>query len=193
MKVSMSLTVAENESGLCYNSKIRYLEKSEVTKRKTISCPDIEDYKTAGQEPDVVWYKECKPKMWRSIVIQKGNTLLIQEVQEEDGGNYTCELKFEGKLIRRTVELKVTDIWNKLIFMGERSKITHTTESRGLLVLCGWLCRVEGPEADQITSWEQVHDILRDFIEEFVSWEAARKLHTGVAADTHPESWLSLG
>ncbi|NXA04355.1 IRPL2 protein, partial [Sapayoa aenigma] len=108
MKVSMSLTVAENESGLCYNSKIRYQEKSEVTKRKTISCPDIEDYKTAGQEPDVVWYKECKPKMWRSVVIQKGNTLLIQEVQEEDGGNYTCELKFEGKVIRRTVELKVT-------------------------------------------------------------------------------------
>ncbi|NXM69408.1 IRPL2 protein, partial [Serilophus lunatus] len=108
MKVSMSLTVAENESGLCYNSKIRYQEKSEVTKRKTISCPDIEDYKTAGQDPDVVWYKECKPKMWRSVVIQKGNTLLIQEVQEEDGGNYTCELKFEGKLIRRTVELKVT-------------------------------------------------------------------------------------
>ncbi|XP_066194892.1 X-linked interleukin-1 receptor accessory protein-like 2 [Sylvia atricapilla] len=108
MKVSMSLTVAENESGLCYNSKIRYLEKSEVTKRKTISCPDIEDYKTAGQEPDVVWYKECEPKMWRSVVIQKGNTLLIQEVQEEDGGNYTCELKFEGKLIRRTVEFKVT-------------------------------------------------------------------------------------
>ncbi|XP_061302028.1 X-linked interleukin-1 receptor accessory protein-like 2 isoform X1 [Pezoporus flaviventris] len=108
MKVSMSLTVAENESGLCYNSKIRYLEKSEVTKRKTISCPDIEDYKAASKEPDVVWYKECKPKMWRSVVIQKGNTLLIQEVQEEDGGNYTCELKFEGKLIRRTVELKVT-------------------------------------------------------------------------------------
>ncbi|NXQ35060.1 IRPL2 protein, partial [Alaudala cheleensis] len=108
MKVSMSLTVAENESGLCYNSKIRYLEKSEVTKRKTISCPDIEDYKTASQEPDVVWYKECEPKMWRSVVIQKGNTLLIQDVQEEDGGNYTCELKFEGKLIRRTVELKVT-------------------------------------------------------------------------------------
>ncbi|KAF2975857.1 hypothetical protein EK904_008914 [Melospiza melodia maxima] len=109
----MSLTVAENESGLCYNSKIRYLEKSEVTKRKTISCPDIEDYKTANQEPNVVWYKECEPKMWRSVVIQKGNTLLIQEVQEEDGGNYTCELKFEGKLIRRTVELKVTGIKNE--------------------------------------------------------------------------------
>lgn len=46
--------------------------------------------------------------MWRSIIIQKGNALLIQEVQEEDGGNYTCELKYEGKLIRRTTELKVT-------------------------------------------------------------------------------------
>ncbi|XP_031800910.1 X-linked interleukin-1 receptor accessory protein-like 2 [Sarcophilus harrisii] len=108
MKVSMSLTVAENESGLCYNSQIRYSEKSEVTKRKEIVCPDMDDYKTAEQEPDVVWYKECKPKMWRSVIIQKGNALLIQEVQEEDGGNYTCELKYEGKLIRRTTELKVT-------------------------------------------------------------------------------------
>ncbi|KAM7338651.1 hypothetical protein ACRRTK_002135 [Alexandromys fortis] len=112
MKVSMSLTVAENESGLCYNSRIRYLEKSEVTKRKEISCPDMEDFKKSDQEPDVVWYKECKPKMWRSIIIQKGNALLIQEVQEEDGGNYTCELKYEGKLVRRTTELKVTGIYS---------------------------------------------------------------------------------
>lgn len=52
--------------------------------------------------------QECKPKLWRSIIIQKGNALLIQEVQEEDGGNYTCELKYEGKLVRRTTELKVT-------------------------------------------------------------------------------------
>ncbi|EFB18309.1 hypothetical protein PANDA_018243 [Ailuropoda melanoleuca] len=68
----------------------------------------MDDFKKSDQEPDVVWYKECKPKMWRSIIIQKGNALLIQEVQEEDGGNYTCELKYEGKLIRRTTELKVT-------------------------------------------------------------------------------------
>nr|KAF6435619.1 interleukin 1 receptor accessory protein like 2 [Rousettus aegyptiacus] len=108
MKVSMSLTVAENESGLCYNSRIRYLEKSEVTKRKEISCPDMDDFKKSDREPDVVWYKECKPKMWRSIIIQKGNALLIQEVHEEHGGNYTCELKYEGKLVRRTTELKVT-------------------------------------------------------------------------------------
>ncbi|XP_070616027.1 X-linked interleukin-1 receptor accessory protein-like 2 [Erythrolamprus reginae] len=108
MKVSMSLTVAENELGLCYNSTIRYLEKSEITRTKVISCPDTEDYKMGNQEPDIIWYKECKPKLWRSVVVQKENTLLIEDVQEEDSGNYTCELKFEGKLIRRTTELRVT-------------------------------------------------------------------------------------
>ncbi|XP_075429449.1 X-linked interleukin-1 receptor accessory protein-like 2 isoform X2 [Ascaphus truei] len=108
MKVSMSLTVAENELGLCYHSRIRYLEKAEVTKRKEISCPDIEDYKTPNEDPEVVWYKECKPKQWRSLIIQKGNSLLIQEVRKEDRGNYTCELKYEGRSIKRTIQLKVT-------------------------------------------------------------------------------------
>ncbi|XP_026530507.1 X-linked interleukin-1 receptor accessory protein-like 2 [Notechis scutatus] len=58
MKVSMSLTVAENELGLCYNSTIRYLEKSEITRTKVISCPDTEDYKMGKQEPDIIWYKQ---------------------------------------------------------------------------------------------------------------------------------------
>lgn len=72
--------------------------------------------------------QECQPKMWRSVVIQKGNTLLIQEVQEEDGGNYTCELKFEGKLIRRTVELKVT---GKNLFsmpIGKKTKLWNNNK-----------------------------------------------------------------
>ncbi|OCT67572.1 hypothetical protein XELAEV_18038870mg, partial [Xenopus laevis] len=108
MKVSMSLTVAENEMGLCYNSTIRYLEKAEVTKKKLIICPDIDDYRVPNEDIEVAWYKECKPKKWRSLIIQKGNSLLIQDVQKEDGGNYTCELKYEGRLIRRTIQLKVT-------------------------------------------------------------------------------------
>lgn len=57
MKVSMSLTVAEQEVGLCYNSRIRYVEKAEVTKTKVISCPDIDDYKTPNASTDVAWYK----------------------------------------------------------------------------------------------------------------------------------------
>lgn len=68
--------------------------------------------------------------------------------------------------------------------MGERSKKTHTTNSRGLLVLCGWPCCTEGPEEDQITGWKQVYDILRDFVEEDISWEPERKLHTGIVFGT---------
>lgn len=57
MKVSMSLTVAENDTDLCYNSKMRYFEKAELSKSKEITCPDIEDYVQAGKDPIIVWYK----------------------------------------------------------------------------------------------------------------------------------------
>lgn len=45
MKVLMFLIVVENELGLCYNSRIRYLEKFEVIKRKEILCLDMDDFK----------------------------------------------------------------------------------------------------------------------------------------------------
>lgn len=57
MKVSMSLTVAENNSGLCYNSKMRYFEKAELSKSKDILCPDIDDYIQSGRDPEITWYK----------------------------------------------------------------------------------------------------------------------------------------
>lgn len=57
MKVSMSLTVAENDTDLCYNSKMRFFEKAELSKSKDIICPGIEDYVQQGMEPEIVWYK----------------------------------------------------------------------------------------------------------------------------------------
>ena len=57
MKVSMSLTVAENDTDLCYNSNMRRAEKAELSKSKDILCPDIDDYIEPGKEPDIVWYK----------------------------------------------------------------------------------------------------------------------------------------
>ncbi len=57
MKVSMSLTVAENDTDLCYNSKMRFFEKAELSKSKNITCPGIEDYIQPGVEPEIVWYK----------------------------------------------------------------------------------------------------------------------------------------
>ncbi|MBN3279363.1 IRPL2 protein, partial [Polyodon spathula] len=123
MKVSMSLTVEENDSGLCYNSKIRYLEKSEITKRKEIPCPDLEDYIVPYKQPLITWYKECIPKTWRSLVIVNATSVLIPEVEEMDGGNYTCELKYGSKFVRRTTELQVTALLTdrppKLLFPTE--------------------------------------------------------------------------
>ncbi|XP_071018065.1 interleukin-1 receptor accessory protein-like 1 [Oncorhynchus clarkii lewisi] len=123
MKVSMSLTVAENDTDLCYNSKMRYFEKAELSKSKDITCPDIEDYVQPGKEPEIVWYKECKPKQWRQSIVRRRDTLSIREVREDDIGNYTCELQFGSFVVRRTTELSVTapltDKPPKILFPSE--------------------------------------------------------------------------
>ncbi|XP_061648394.1 interleukin-1 receptor accessory protein-like 1-A isoform X2 [Phyllopteryx taeniolatus] len=108
MKVSMSLTVAENDTNMCYNSNMRRMEKAELSKSKDILCPDIDDYVEPGKEPDITWYKECHPRQWRASVIQKRDILSFKEVTEDDIGNYTCEVQFGGFVVRRTTELAVT-------------------------------------------------------------------------------------
>ncbi|MEQ2286905.1 Interleukin-1 receptor accessory protein-like 1-B, partial [Ameca splendens] len=108
MKVSMSLNVAENDTDLCYNSNMRRPEKAELSKSKDILCPDIDDYVEPGKDPEITWYKECRPKKWRASVIQKRDILSFQEVKEGDIGNYTCEIQFGGFVVRRTTELTVT-------------------------------------------------------------------------------------
>ncbi|EOA99286.1 X-linked interleukin-1 receptor accessory protein-like 1 [Anas platyrhynchos] len=108
MKVSISLTVGENDTGLCYNSKMKYFEKAELSKSKEISCPEVEDFLFPFREPEILWYKECKSKTWRSSIVFKKDTLVIREVREDDIGNYTCEVKYGIFVVRRTTELTVT-------------------------------------------------------------------------------------
>jgi len=57
MKVSISLTVGENDTGLCYNSKMKYFDKAELSKSKEIACRDIEDFLLPSREPEILWYK----------------------------------------------------------------------------------------------------------------------------------------
>ncbi|XP_043986619.1 interleukin-1 receptor accessory protein-like 1-A isoform X2 [Gambusia affinis] len=108
MKVSMALAVAENDTDLCYNSNMRITEKAELSRRFHILCPEIDDYVEPGKEPDITWYKECRPKKWRATIFQRGDKLFFQEVKEDDIGNYTCEIQFGGFVVRRTTELTVT-------------------------------------------------------------------------------------
>lgn len=52
--------------------------------------------------------QEYRTKTWRPSIVFKRDTLLIREVREDDIGNYTCELKYGGFVVRRTTELTVT-------------------------------------------------------------------------------------
>ncbi|KAK2849523.1 hypothetical protein Q5P01_009357 [Channa striata] len=108
MKVSMSMTVEESDEGKCYSTKIRHLEKAEITHSKMITCPDIEDYMAPYKQPQMTWYKECERVEWRSAVTVNTTHIWIPEVEEGDGGNYTCELQYGSRLVRRTTQLKVT-------------------------------------------------------------------------------------
>ncbi|XP_073184356.1 interleukin-1 receptor accessory protein-like 1 isoform X2 [Lepidochelys kempii] len=125
MKVSISLTVGENDTGLCYNSKMKYSEKAELSKSKEISCPDIEDFLIPYREPEILWYKECKAKTWRPSIVFKKDTLIIREVREDDIGNYTCELKYGIFVVRRTTELTVT-----APLTDKPPKLLHPLESK---------------------------------------------------------------
>ncbi|KAJ3587899.1 hypothetical protein NHX12_011494, partial [Muraenolepis orangiensis] len=108
MKVSMSMTVVDSDEGHCFSSQIRHLEKAEITLSKMITCPDITDYMAPYKQPTMTWYKECERVQWRSSMVVNTTHIWIPEVEESDGGNYTCELQYGSRLVRRTTQLKVT-------------------------------------------------------------------------------------
>uniref|UniRef100_A0A673KVJ6 Interleukin 1 receptor accessory protein-like 1a n=1 Tax=Sinocyclocheilus rhinocerous TaxID=307959 RepID=A0A673KVJ6_9TELE len=141
MKVSMTLLVADNDTAGCYNSKLRYTEKGELGKSKDISCPDIQDYIQPGEKPQIMWYKECNVQQWRSSVLQTADMLSIQEVREDDIGNYTCELVFGGFLVRRTTYLSVTAPLTeeppRILFPSENKLLTMDVQlGKNSLCLC---------------------------------------------------------
>ncbi|KAJ6667577.1 hypothetical protein lerEdw1_016698, partial [Lerista edwardsae] len=125
MKVSISLTVGENDTGLCYNSKMKYYEKAELSKSKEISCPDIQDFLIPYREPEILWYKECQVTTWRPSILFKKDTLVIREVREDDIGNYTCELKYGLFAVRRTTELTVTGFLPYILNFLRRASETY--------------------------------------------------------------------
>lgn len=78
MKVSMSMTVEESDEGKCFSSKIRHLEKAEITHSKMITCPDIEDYLAPYKQPQMTWYKvRSLQKHFRAAVLPVAHLWLI--------------------------------------------------------------------------------------------------------------------
>ncbi|XP_016528599.1 interleukin-1 receptor accessory protein-like 1-A isoform X4 [Poecilia formosa] len=172
MKVSMALAVAENDTDLCYNSNMRITEKAELSKRFHILCPEIDDYVEPGKEPEITWYKECRPKKWRATIFQRGDKLFFQEVKEDDIGNYTCEIQFGGFVVRRTTELTVTAPITvdppKILFPAENKTTNMETQLGSALNLT---CRAffgYSRDASPLIYWMKGEKFIEDLDEERV-------------------------
>ncbi|XP_008426113.1 interleukin-1 receptor accessory protein-like 1 isoform X2 [Poecilia reticulata] len=170
MKVSMSLIVAENDTDLCYNSKMRFFEKAELSKCKNITCPDIEDFIQPGVEPKIVWYKDCKPKQWRQTIERRKDTLFIKEVREDDIGNYTCEIPFGNFVVRRTTELSVTapvtDQAPKILFPSEsQMSIIEMALGSPVNLTCSAFFGYNG-DVSPLIYWKKEDNFIEDLDEE---------------------------
>uniref|UniRef100_A0A3P9JGY0 Interleukin 1 receptor accessory protein-like 2 n=1 Tax=Oryzias latipes TaxID=8090 RepID=A0A3P9JGY0_ORYLA len=158
MKVSMSMTVEESDEGKCFSNKIRHLEKAEVTHPKMINCPDIEDYLAPYKQPQMTWYKECDRVEWRSSITVNTTHIWIPEIEEGDGGNYTCELQYGSRVVRRTTELKVTALQTtqppKVLFPPEKQdNVIEITPGMPLSLDCRAFFGYSGENRRPIIYW----------------------------------------
>ncbi|XP_062391210.1 interleukin-1 receptor accessory protein-like 1-A [Sardina pilchardus] len=114
VKVAMSLDVLQNDSAPCYNSQLRFSERAELSKSKE----------------------------WRASVRLQETSLVFEAVQEDDQGNYTCELQLHRYLVRRTTHLSITapltDKPPRLLFPAENKLITMEMQLGSVVNLTCW-------------------------------------------------------
>ncbi|XP_021394083.2 interleukin-1 receptor type 1 [Lonchura striata] len=116
-KKTINLTVFKNDNGLCFNGKMKFEQKVMSTSTGKIICPDLEQFKNEdSDQPEVHWYKECKPGFLedKRLVLAEGeNAVLIRNVTVQDRGNYTCRMVYTymGKQfnVSRTISLEVKE------------------------------------------------------------------------------------
>ncbi|NXV19092.1 IL1R1 protein, partial [Cepphus grylle] len=93
---TIKLTVFENDNGLCFNGKMKFEQKVTSTNTGKIICPDLDVFKDEdNNQPEVHWYKECKPGFLedkRLLLAEGENAVWIHNVTVQDRGNYTCHM-----------------------------------------------------------------------------------------------------
>ncbi|NXU04074.1 IL1R1 protein, partial [Buphagus erythrorhynchus] len=117
-KKTINLTVFKNDNGLCFNGEMKFEQKVVSTNTGKIICPDLEQFKDEeNNQPEVHWYKECKPGFLedkRLLLAEGENAVLIRNVTVQDRGNYTCHMVYTymGKQynVSRTISLEVKDL-----------------------------------------------------------------------------------
>ncbi|NXX53042.1 IL1R1 protein, partial [Scopus umbretta] len=116
-KKTIHLTVFKNDNSLCFNGKMKFEQKVTSTNTGKIICPDLEHFKDEdNSQPEVHWYKECKPGFLedeRLHLAEGANAVLIYNVTVQDRGNYTCRMVYTymGKQynVSRTMSLEVKE------------------------------------------------------------------------------------
>ncbi|NWR87102.1 IL1R1 protein, partial [Furnarius figulus] len=116
-KKTINLTVFKNDNDLCFNGKMKFEQKVTSTNTGKIICPDLELFKDEdNNQPEVHWYKECKPGFLedtRLLLAEGENAVLIRNVNVQDRGNYTCRMVYTymGKQynVSRTISLEVKE------------------------------------------------------------------------------------
>ncbi|KFV39031.1 Interleukin-1 receptor type 1, partial [Tyto alba] len=116
-KKTINLTVFKNDNSLCFNGKMKFDQKVMSSNTGKIICPDLEHFKDEdNNQPEVHWYKECKPGFLedkRLLLAEGENAVLIHNVTVQDRGNYTCRMVYTymGKQynVSRTVSLEVKE------------------------------------------------------------------------------------
>ncbi|XP_074002320.1 interleukin-1 receptor type 1-like [Numenius arquata] len=114
---TIKLTVFENDNGLCFNGKMKFEQKVTSTNTGKIICPDLDVFKDEdNNQPEVHWYKECKPGFLedkRLLLAEGENAVWIHNANVQDRGNYTCRMiyTYMGKQynVSRTVSLEVKE------------------------------------------------------------------------------------
>ncbi|KAL6038081.1 hypothetical protein STEG23_001130, partial [Scotinomys teguina] len=96
LKSKINVEVLENEPGLCYNPQATYLQRLHIAGDGSLVCPHLDFFKDEKNElPKVQWYKNCEPLLLDNInFIGTKNKLMVTNVTEEHGGNYTCHASY---------------------------------------------------------------------------------------------------
>lgn len=101
LKTKITMSVLENDPGLCYNTQASFIQRLHVAGDGSLVCPYLDFFKDENNElPKVQWYKNCKP-----LPLDDGsffgfkNKLMVRNVAEEHRGNYTCRTSYtyQGK------------------------------------------------------------------------------------------------
>ncbi|XP_055463531.1 interleukin-1 receptor type 1 isoform X2 [Psammomys obesus] len=96
LKTKITVKVLENDPGLCYNAQATFPQRLHIAGDGSLVCPYLDFFKDENNElPEVQWYKNCEPLPLDNIsFFGVKNKLMVRNVAEEHGGNYTCRVSY---------------------------------------------------------------------------------------------------